>query len=212
MEKVRFAILGCGNISKIHVSGIVNTEEVELVAVCDAIEENMKPYAEEHHCRTYTDYEEMLKDDDIEVICICTPSGMHPEQTIMAAKAGKNVICEKPMAIQLEDIDLMIQACEENNVLLSTIFPWRMSPVIKYVKEFISGGGLGRLSLCSAHIKPFRSQKYYDSAGWRGTWAVDGGGVLMNQGIHTVDQLQWIVGPVASLYGKAEHVLRNIEG
>jgi UDP-N-acetyl-2-amino-2-deoxyglucuronate dehydrogenase len=211
MEKVRFAILGCGVISKIHVSGIADTEEVELVAVCDAVEENMRPYAVEYNVRTYTDYAEMLKADDIEVVCICTPSGMHPEQTIMAAKAGKHVICEKPMAIQLEDIDRMILACKKNNVLLSTIFPWRMSPVIQYVKQFITDGGLGKLSLCSAHIKPFRAQKYYDSAGWRGTWAIDGGGVLMNQGIHTVDQLQWLVGPVASLYGQAKHVLRDIE-
>jgi UDP-N-acetyl-2-amino-2-deoxyglucuronate dehydrogenase len=211
MEKVRFAILGCGVISKIHVSGIADTEEVELVAVCDAVEENMRPYAVEYNVRTYTDYAEMLKADDIEVVCICTPSGMHPEQTIMAAKAGKHVICEKPMAIQLEDIDRMILACKKNNVLLSTIFPWRMSPVIQYVKQFIADGGLGKLSLCSAHIKPFRAQKYYDSAGWRGTWAIDGGGVLMNQGIHTVDQLQWLVGPVASLYGQAKHVLRDIE-
>lgn len=211
MEKVRFAILGCGVISKIHFQGIMNTEEAELVAVCDAVEENMKEYAAETNARTYTDYAEMLKDENVEVVCICTPSGMHPQQTMMAAKAGKHVICEKPMAIHLEDIDRMIQACEENKVKLATIFPWRMSPVIQYVKQFIANGGLGKLSLCSAHIKPFRAQKYYDSAGWRGTWAVDGGGVLMNQGIHTVDKLQWMVGPVASLYGKADHVLRNIE-
>lgn len=211
MEKVKYAILGCGVISRIHAAGIANTEEAELVAVCDVYEENMKPYVEEHGCKAYIDYEKMLKDEDIEVVCICTPSGMHPEQTLMAAKAGKHVICEKPMAIHLEDVDRMIQACEDHNVLLATIFPWRMSPVIQYVRQFIADGGLGRLSLCSAHIKPFRDQKYYDQAGWRGTWKVDGGGVLMNQGIHTIDQLQWIVGPVTSLYGQARHVLRDIE-
>lgn len=210
-KKVRFGLLGCGVISKIHVQGIANTEEAELVAVCDAVEANMEEYASTYGARKYTDYAEMLKQDDIDIICICTPSGMHPEQTIQAAQAGKHVICEKPLAIKIEDIDRMIGACEKHGVLLSAIFPWRMSPTMRFVKKFIDDGGLGKLSLCSASIKPFRAQKYYDQAGWRGTWAMDGGGVLMNQGIHKVDLLQWLAGPVASLYAKADHVLRNIE-
>jgi UDP-N-acetyl-2-amino-2-deoxyglucuronate dehydrogenase len=210
-KKTRFAILGCGIISKIHVEGIIKTEEAEFVAVSDVVEANMKEYAQTYGVATYTDYEEMLKRDDIDVVCICTPSGMHPEQTIRVAKAGKHIICEKPIAIQMEDAHRMVKACEDHGVLMAAVFPWRMSPVMQYVKRFIADGLLGKLSLCSAHIKPYRNQKYYDSAGWRGTWAVDGGGVLMNQGIHTVDLLQWIAGPVASLYGKAEPVLRNIE-
>ncbi|WP_407267922.1 Gfo/Idh/MocA family protein [Radiobacillus sp. PE A8.2] len=210
-EKVRFAVLGCGVISEFHIEAIVKLEETELVAICDVSEEYMKKYTDQYSVRTYTDYDELLSQDDIDVVCICTPSGMHPEQTIKAAKAGKHVICEKPMALKIEDTYRMIEMCEQNEVKLAAVFPWRMSPVVQYVREFIQGGGLGKLSLCSAYIKPFRKQAYYDKAGWRGTWAIDGGGVLMNQGIHTVDMLQWIAGPVASCYGQIGAVLRNIE-
>ncbi len=210
-KKTRFAIVGCGVISSVHVDGMMNTDEAELAAVCDIVESSMSGYVEKYGVDAYTDYSEMLRRDDIDVICICTPSGIHPEQVIMAAEAGKHVICEKPIAIRLEDADRMIQACEDKGVLMAAVFPWRMSPVMQFVKQFIADGNLGKLSLCSAHIRPYRDQKYYDSAGWRGTWAMDGGGVLMNQGIHTVDLLQWIAGPVASLYGKADHILRNIE-
>ncbi|WP_168120446.1 Gfo/Idh/MocA family oxidoreductase [Paenibacillus sp. HB172176] len=210
-KKARFGVLGCGNISKIHIQGIMNTEEAELAAVCDTNKENLKEYVETYGVRAFNDYSEMLKQDDIDVICICTPSGLHPLQTIMAAEAKKHVICEKPLSFDVSDIDRMIESCKDNGVLLAAIFPWRMSPVMQYVKCFIDEGGLGKLSLCSAHIKPFRAQEYYDSASWRGTWAMDGGGVLMNQGIHTIDLLQWFAGPAASLYAKCDNVLRDIE-
>ena len=210
-NKVRFAVLGCGAISRIHLEGILNTEEASLAAVCDVSGELARQIGELHDVPYYTSYEELLKQEDIDVINICTPSGMHPEQTVMAAKAGKHIIVEKPLAIRMEDIDWMIGACREHNVLMSSIFPRRMSPAAQYVKKFIEEGKLGKLSLCTAVVKPYRNQAYYDSAGWRGTWSMDGGGVLMNQGIHSVDLLQWLAGPVVSVYGKAEHVLRNIE-
>jgi UDP-N-acetyl-2-amino-2-deoxyglucuronate dehydrogenase len=210
-NKVRFAILGCGAISRIHTEGILNTEEASLAAVCDVSEERARQIGQLHDVPYYTSYEELLKQEDIDVINICTPSGLHPEQTIMAAKAGKHVIVEKPIAIRMDDINRMIQACQDHQVLMTSIFPRRMSPAAQYVKKFIEEGNLGKLSLCTAIVKPYRNQSYYDSAGWRGTWSMDGGGVLMNQGIHSVDLLQWLAGPVVSVYGKAEHVLRNIE-
>ena len=211
VEKTRFAVLGCGNIAKNHFKGIDDTEEAELVAICDVDGVKLKPYAEQYDVPVYKDYREMLKQENIDVVNICTPSGMHPSQTMLAAEAGKHVLVEKPMAIHLKDIDLMIEACRQNGVLLATVFPRRMAPAAQFAKQLIEDGRLGQLSLCSAYIKFYRTQEYYDSAGWRGTWAMDGGGVLMNQGIHTVDLLQWLVGPVQSLHGQARTVLRNIE-
>ena len=210
-DKVRFAVLGCGLISRIHLEGIGKTEEAELAAVCDVNEDLARQVGEAHGVPFYTSYEELLKNDAIDVVTICTPSGLHPEQTIMAASAGKHVLVEKPIAIRLDDIDRMIQACQEHNVLMGTIFPRRMAPAAQYVKQFIEEGRLGKLSLCTAIIKPYREQSYYDSAGWRGTWKLDGGGVLMNQGIHSIDLLQWIAGPAEVRYSKVDHVLRDIE-
>lgn len=210
-RQVGFAVLGCGNIADSHLQGISNIPEGKLVAVCDINAEQVKKRAEQYGVKSYTSYEEMLASDEVEVVCICTPSGLHPEQTIQAAYAGKHVIVEKPMAIKLEDIDPMLEACRSNGVKLTTIFPRRMSPASRYVKQLLREGRLGKLSLCSAYAKFYRTQAYYDSAGWRGTWAMDGGGAMMNQGIHTIDLLQWLVGPVDSLFGQAAAVLRDIE-
>jgi len=210
-RKTKFAILGCGVIAETHANGINAIEEAELVAVCEADEAKGRQFADKHGGKLYVKFEDMLQNDDIEVVCICTPSGYHAEQTMLAAKAGKHVVVEKPMAILLEDAHRMIRACREQGVLLATIFPRRMSPAAQFVKQFIADGGLGRLSLCDAYVKIYRSQQYYDSAGWRGTWAIDGGGSMMNQGIHTVDLLQWLVGPVESVYGRASTMLRRIE-
>lgn len=210
-NKVKFAVVGCGAISSVHFKGIHNSEGAELVAVCDIDQEAGDKAAKEHNVPVYYSIEELLKQDNIDVVNICTPSYLHPEQTIAAAKAGKHVFVEKPMAIHLKDIEPMIRACKENNVRLATVFPRRMSPQARYLRNLISNGELGKLSLCSAYAKIYRSQEYYDSAGWRGTWEYDGGGAMMNQGIHTVDLLQWIVGPVSSLYGNSQAILRDIE-
>lgn len=211
MKKVRFAVVGCGKISSSHFTGIMRAEEAELTAVCDMNADIANQKAQEYGVRAFTDYNELLQWDGVDAVCLCTPSGMHAEQTIQAAEAGKHIVCEKPMAIHLEDAERMVEACRKHGVKLTVIFPRRVSPVSQFVKKFLDEGGLGKLSMCSASIKFYRDQAYYDSAGWRGTWAMDGGGALMNQGIHTVDLLHWLAGPVASLHGYADHVLRDIE-
>ncbi|MFE0558635.1 Gfo/Idh/MocA family protein [Paenibacillus sp. NPDC058910] len=208
---VRFGIIGCGIIADIHAQGILNTEEAVLAAVFDTKRESAVKLTAKYGGAICDTLEELLAREDVEVVCICTPSGMHAEQTAMVARAGKHVLAEKPMAIKLDDVECMIEVCAENGVLLATVFPRRMSPQARYARQVIQEGRLGKLSLCSAYVMLFRDQAYYDSAGWRGTWAMDGGGAMMNQGIHTVDMLQWLVGPVASLSAKAKAVLRNIE-
>lgn len=208
---VRFGIVGCGIIAEVHAKCLAEIEEARLVAVYDRARDRADRFAETHGAEVCGSFGELLGREDIHAVCICTPSGLHAEETMEAARHGKHVLVEKPMAIKLEDVDRMIRACEENKVWLATVFPRRMSPQAQYARELIRSGKLGRLSLCSAYVKIYRDQAYYDSAGWRGTWELDGGGAMMNQGIHTVDLLQWLVGPVASVYGKARAVLRNIE-
>ncbi|GGD50250.1 Gfo/Idh/MocA family protein [Paenibacillus nasutitermitis] len=208
---VRFGIIGCGIIADVHAKGIRDTEEAVLTAVYDHAEEVAERFAAQYSAAVCSTLEELLARDDVDVVCICTPSGLHADQTVMAARAGKHIIVEKPMAIRLEDIDRMLDACVKGRVMLSTVFPRRMSPQAQYAKKMIEDGRLGRLSLCSAYVKLYRDQAYYDSAGWRGTWAMDGGGAMMNQGIHTVDLLQWLAGKVESLHGRSKAVLRSIE-
>ncbi|XOK61976.1 Gfo/Idh/MocA family protein [Paenibacillus elgii] len=210
-RKVRFAVVGCGGISSSHFTGIERAPEAELAAVCDVDADRAEQYGVKYGVKAYTDYGQLLMDPDVDVVCLCTPSGMHAGQTIQAAEAGKHVVCEKPMAIRLSDAERMIEACDVIGVKLATIFPRRMSPASRFVKKLLDDGKLGRLSLCSGYVKFYRDQAYYDSAGWRGTWAMDGGGAMMNQGIHTIDLLQWLAGPVDSLHGYARNVLRDIE-
>ncbi|MBU7315475.1 Gfo/Idh/MocA family protein [Paenibacillus oleatilyticus] len=210
-RKVRFAVVGCGGISSSHFTGIERAPEAELVAVCDVDAGRAEQYGAKYGVKAYTDYGMLLADPDVDVVCLCTPSGMHAGQTIQAAEAGKHIVCEKPMAIRLSDAERMIEACDVIGVKLATIFPRRMSPASQFVKKLLDDGKLGRLSLCSGYVKFYRDQAYYDSAGWRGTWAMDGGGAMMNQGIHTIDLLQWLAGPVDSLHGYARNVLRDIE-
>ncbi|MDF2962259.1 MAG: oxidoreductase [Paenibacillus sp.] len=210
-KTTKFAILGCGVIAEIHANAIRETEEAELVAVCDNDPFKGRQFAGKHGGTLYHELEQMLQNEEIEVVSICTPSGFHADQAILAARAGKHVLAEKPMAICLDDAKRMISVCKEQGVLLGTIFPRRMSPAAQFVKKWIQDGRLGKLSLCDASMKIYRSQQYYDSAGWRGTWDIDGGGAMMNQGIHTVDLLQWLAGPVQSVYGKARTLLRQIE-
>jgi len=210
-KKIRFGIVGCGAISSVHFEGIIKSKNAELVAVCDIDKKVADEASQKYDVKKYYSINEMVTDAEIEVINICTPSSLHYEQTILAAKHKKHVLVEKPMAISLEHIEPMINTCKRNNVLLGTVFPRRMSPQAQYIKKILDNDDLGKLSLCSAYVKIYRSQEYYNSAGWRGTWEYDGGGAMMNQGIHTVDLLQWLVGPVLSVYGKAKPILRDIE-
>ena len=136
---------------------------------------------------------------ELDVVCICTPSGAHMEPAVQAARAGKHVVVEKPLEITLPRCDAIIAACDAAGVRLCTIFPSRFTPANLRLKEAIDLGRFGRLTLGDTHVKWWRTQQYYDSGGWRGTWQLDGGGALMNQAIHNVDLLYWLMGDVASI-------------
>jgi len=154
----------------------------------------------------------MVKDPQIDVVCICTPSGIHADGVVAAAKAGKNVFCEKPMDIARERMSRMIDAVDKAGVKMGCVFQSRTLPDNRRVRKAIQSGILGTMTLADAFLKDYRSRAYYQSAGWRGTWALDGGGALMNQGVHGVDLLLWLMDDdVERVFARADHKVRDIE-
>ena len=211
MGDIGFGIIGCGMISQYHAQGIKDTEGARLVAVADSVEEKARERAEEFGVEWYTDYHDLLARPDIDVVNICIPSGLHCEPTVAAAQAGKHVICEKPLEITLEKCDRMIEACRKAGVKLQTIFQSRYLESTRKIKQAIEEGKFGKLVLGDMYCKWYRSQDYYDSGKWRGTWELDGGGALMNQSIHGVDLLQYLMGPVDSICAYCDTLARKID-
>jgi len=171
-----------------------------LVACYDSVPEAAdKIAAGQPGCKAYRSLEEFMADKSIEIVTIGTPSGAHLEPAIAAAEAGKHVIVEKPLEVTLEKCKQIMDACEKNNVLVASVLHSRFHDSSRTLKSAIDAGRFGRLTLGDAILKWYRPQAYYDQAAWRGTWALDGGGALMNQGIHSIDLLTWFMGPVAEV-------------
>ncbi len=213
-SSLNFGIIGCGVIGPTHARSISETDGAKLIAVCDIIEERAKELAETYQVDAYQDYQQLLKRDDIDVVNVVTPSGMHADIGIAAALAGKHVIVEKPMDISLEKADALIRACRGHGVKLCVISQHRFDQGIVDLKKAISENKLGTLAFGGAYTQWYRAQEYYDSGDWRGTWALDGGGALMNQSIHYVDLLQYIMGPVEEIYAytaRRAHVRIEVE-
>jgi predicted dehydrogenase len=199
-RKLRFAIVGCGVIHGTHVKAIQSLpDEAELVAVCDEDPERARATAEKHGVAAFTDLAAMLREAEFDVLNVCTPSGLHAKHGVMGADAGKHVVCEKPIDVTLKAADALIGACERNKVKLVVISQSRYSSGMRQLKQWLDEGKLGTLCYGESVTKWYRTQEYYDSGGWRGTWELDGGGALMNQGVHYVDQLRWVMGPVKSI-------------
>ena len=199
-----FGIIGCGTIADFHARAIKALKGGRLVACFDVIPASAERVATAHGVRAYTDLRAFLADPELDVVTIATPSGAHLEPCLAAAKAGKHVICEKPLEVNLERCDRMIAACRKSRVLLACVFQSRTVGAVQELKKAVEQGRFGRITLADATIKWFRPQSYYDSGAWRGTWKLDGGGALMNQSIHTIDLLQWLVGPVESVSAFAD--------
>ena len=197
--KFGFGIVGCGMISNFHAKALEHIRGAKLVACFDMIPASADRFAAANGIKAYHKLEEMLADPEIDVVTICTPSGVHRDPAVAAANAGKHVVVEKPLEITLKRCDDIINACRKNKVKLCTILPSRYSPVNQALKAAIDEGRFGRLTLGDTYVKWWRSQAYYDSGGWRGTWKLDGGGAYMNQAIHNVDLLYWFMGEVADV-------------
>ncbi len=201
-----FGIIGVGVIARTHAMAINKIENAELVACLDIDEDRAKSFGAEFLCVAYTNLKEFLAHDGLEIINICTPSGLHLDFAVSAAEAGKHLIIEKPLEITVERCNKIIKAAEDNAVLLSGIFPSRFHSAAQIVKKAVDSGRLGKIVLAGAYVKWFRTQEYYDASGWRGTWEFDGGGALMNQSIHAVDLLQWFMGPVSIISSQIESI------
>jgi UDP-N-acetyl-2-amino-2-deoxyglucuronate dehydrogenase len=207
---VRVALLGCGRISQTHFDAIRDVDDLELAAVCDTIEERAREAGSRNDVPWFTSYAKMLADVPCEAVAICTPSGLHPPHGIQAARAGKHVICEKPMAITLSAADELVHACDEQGVHLFVVKQNRLNPAVQLVKRALDRGRFGRLYLANTTVRWTRPQEYYDQAPWRGTWEFDGG-AFMNQASHYVDLIQWLAGPVESVIAKTATLARRIE-
>ncbi len=198
---VGFAIIGTGMIARFHAQAIQAIPGAKLVGCYNHNLERATAFATEFECIAYSNLDELLANADIHVVTICTPSGAHLEPALAAAKAGKHLLVEKPLEITLERCDAIIQACEAAGTLLGAILPSRFSGANIALKKAIDAGRFGKLTLGDTYVKWWRTQEYYDQGGWRGTWALDGGGAYMNQAIHNVDLLYWFMGDVAEVCG-----------
>ena len=212
LETVGFAILGAGMVAEYHQQAIeANAERgAQLVAIGHYNRERFAEISGRFGVSCVSQ-EEMLADPAVDVVCVCTPSGQHADQTIAAAEAGKHVLVEKPMALSLEDADAMLAASERAGVRLGVVLQRRAEPLFARIREAIDAGDLGNLTLGVITMPYHRPQAYFEQAGWRGTWALDGGGVLMNQGIHLVDLLIWFMGDPVQVEAYADTLHREIE-
>ena len=196
-----FALVGTGMISHFHAKAIAAMRGAKLVACFNHTPESAREFAKEHGCTAYESLKDMLADPAVDIVNICTPSGAHMDPAVAAANAGKHVAVEKPLEITLKRCDKIIAACKKNDVRLCTILPSRFSPVNQELKKAVDAGRFGTLTLGDTYVKWWRTQEYYDSGGWRGTWEMDGGGAYMNQAIHQVDLLTWMMGDVVEVNG-----------
>lgn len=209
---LKVGIVGCGVIAPSHVKGISETEGTLLYAVCDIVKERADVFAEKHGAKkVYYDYAQMLKDKDIDIIAVCTPSGIHGEMAIAAIKAGKHIVCEKPMEITTEKLNAVVNSAKKSNVKFSCVFQRRFSDSSVKIKKAIENGDLGKILVADTYLKYYRSAEYYKSGDWRATWEMDGGGALMNQGVHGIDLMSWLMGGINTLYTVARTQLHDIK-
>ena len=189
-------IIGAGVIGEFHAKAVSALDNCQLAAVLDTNAAAAEAFGATHGCQAFTDIKQFLNHPDLDVVTICTPSGSHLDPALAAIEAGKHLIIEKPLEITLERCDAIIEAAAKKGVRLSGIFQSRFHEAPQLLKQAVDGGRFGRLTLGDAYVKWYRSQEYYDKGGWRGTWALDGGGALINQSIHAIDLLRWLMGPV----------------
>jgi len=216
VEKIGTAIIGCGHIANAHASALASLGNSRLVAFCDVIEERARDFAQRYGGKKwYRDFNDLVRDPEVEAVSICTPHPLHAPPAIAAAEAGRHVIVEKPMAATLRQADAMVEACEKAGVRLGQIFQRRFMPACSMTKKAIEDGKMGQPIFVEAKCMTYRDKAYYEMDPWRGWWDREGGGVLMNQAPHEIDLMLWLAGsPVDCLFGVCEnltHPYRPIE-
>ncbi len=203
-KKVKFGIIGTGAIATMHAAALEAAGNAELVAVYDKATGRANDFAAKYNVRSVESFEDFLADPEVEAVTIATPTGIHGAVVLPAAKAGKHILCEKPLDVTLEKSDEIIDTCNANDVTLAAVFQSRFGTSVQFLKKAIDSGRFGKMVLARTQIRWFRSEEYYDSAGWRGTWALDGGGALTNQSIHTIDLLVYLNGDPEQVFAFAD--------
>ena len=212
-RKIGFGIIGCGMISEFHINALLALrDKARIIGITDVNRDSAERVAASHEdFRIFDSVEDMLESKEIGAVCICTPSGYHADAIIKASEAGKNIIVEKPLAITKEQLDEVMRVCRANRTTVAVISQLRFAKDIRKAKIMLENGELGTLCCADMYMKYFRSQEYYDSGSWRGTKKIDGGGALMNQGIHGVDLLLYLVGGIKSVFAYSSTLARKIE-
>lgn len=193
MNKFRVGMIGCGNVSPMHAASVSERDDAELVAVCDIKKDRADQKAEQYQCRAYYDYKEMFEQERLDVLHICLPHHLHAPVAIEATKHKIHVLTEKPMAIRYENAEAMIQAAKDADVTLGVIFQNRYNPGSRLIKRMLESGELGAIKAGKLSVTWDRSDQYYQQSDWKGTWDKEGGGVIIDQAIHTMDLMRWFV-------------------
>jgi UDP-N-acetyl-2-amino-2-deoxyglucuronate dehydrogenase len=206
---VRLGVVGCGAIYATHATAIQRIPNAALSGFYDVVPERSEAASAEYMCPAFDSLEKLCEVSD--AVSICVPSGLHAELGIQAALLGRHVLVEKPIDVTIDAATNLVETCRSAGVKLSVISQHRFAPDIQRLKEAVTRGDLGPMLQGDAYIKWYRTQNYYDSGSWRGTWKLDGGGCLMNQGVHYVDMIQWVMGGVASVQAQVRTVAHQIE-
>ena len=210
MKTWNFGIIGAGMVADFHAKSIQHLSNARLIGICGAGSGRAAMLAKQYNCREFPDYHSMLRSQEIDIVTIATPSGMHMEPAVEAALHGKHVLCEKPLDISPERMDAMIEAHAKAGTRLGGIFNYRFTDTVHLLKTAVDEGRLGTITYASVHVPWWRSDAYYQHK-WRGTLQLDGGGAMMNQSIHMVDMLQYVMGPIDSLQAYVATLGHNIE-
>lgn len=205
-DAIGFAVVGAGLVGPTHAQFISQAKGAELKVVCDLREDRGRPLAEKYGAEWMSDYRKVMERSDIRVVNICLPTALHLEVATAAAEAGKHVIVEKPIELNLDRAARLISTCRRNGVKLATIFNRRFVYGTRRAHDAVHTGELGQLFVADMVFKSWRPPNYYTDSGWRGTWAKEGGAALINQGVHGVDLMTWIAGPIKRVQGYARHL------
>lgn len=205
-RKIKTAIIGCGKVSHLHAAALQQGSNTELTAIYSRSLEKAQEFADKYEILAFNDIGKMIREASIESVVVCTPHPFHADAVIKAASAGANCLVEKPLASSLQDCDAMIQACKENKVKLGVVSQRRFYAPVQRLRKAIDEGKIGNPVFGTINMLGWRDKNYYDSDEWRGTWRMEGGGVLVNQAPHQLDIFQWLMGPIDEVYG----VWRNL--
>ena len=211
-KKLKIGIIGIGTIADIHAQAIQKSSKLQLISAFSRNDTNVKEFGHKYQISAFSNWDAFISDPNLDAVSICTPNGTHLDYGQRSATAKKHVIVEKPIEITVKRAKNLIEICKKNNVALAVIYQNRFSKGISELKKMLDNNQLGDLFMGDASIKWYRSQKYYDTGNWRGSFDLDGGGVLINQAIHTIDLLQWLMGGVDSVFGKTGTYNHKMDG